>query len=104
MDETTFHKLADETLENLSEALEDADDEGSLEVDFESGILNIETSRGKKYVINKHAAMKQIWMASPASGASHFSYKEGRWKTSDGRFFDEMMTSEMKNLGVEIEL
>ena len=103
MDETTFHNIADETLENLSEALEDADDEGSLEVDFEGGILNIEIASGKKYVINKHAAMKQIWMASPFSGASHFSYVGNRWKTSDGRFFDDMMKLEMKKLSIDLE-
>jgi len=72
MNETNFHQIADSFLAKIAAALEEADSRGALELDYLGGILNIEIPPGKQYVINKHTPTRQIWLASPVSGAGHF--------------------------------
>jgi frataxin len=82
--ESEFEARADEILEQLMETLEKTlGDE--LDVDLEDGILSIELDSGGQYVINKHRPNRQIWMSSPASGASHFDYSaDSGWVATRG--------------------
>ncbi|TCS63126.1 iron donor protein CyaY [Varunaivibrio sulfuroxidans] len=73
MDEKTFHLRADETLETVFDKIE-AQLGDRADVDWEEGILTVAWDGGETYVINKHAPNSQIWMSSPLSGASHFSW------------------------------
>lgn len=82
--DSEFETRADEILEYLMETLEDTLGD-QLDVDLEEGILSIELDSGGQYVINKHKPNRQIWMSSPASGASHFEYKaETGWEGTRG--------------------
>ena len=84
MDESRFAALADETLARLMEKLEDALGDRA-DIDLQDGILTIELERGGRYVINKHAPNRQIWLSSPVSGATHFAYDEERgWLDTRG--------------------
>ncbi len=82
-DESQFSTLADNTLTRLFDALEEVP-EATFDVDLEEGILAIEMENGGEYVINKNAAMGQIWVSSPVSGAHHFDRDEdeGVWRTT----------------------
>jgi frataxin len=83
MDESRFHKIADATLARLAEALEAAD---PLDVELQGGILTIALADGRQYVLNKHAPNRQLWLASPISGASHYAADaEGRWIGTRGQ-------------------
>ena len=88
LDEPTFERLADETLKHLLAAIEAA--LGShLDIDLEGGILTIRLDAGGIYVVNKQAPNRQIWLASPASGAWHFDFRDGpgkagRWVATKG--------------------
>ena len=75
--ESAFETVADETLGDLFENLEDALGEVA-DVDLQGGILTMELDAGGQYVINKHAPNRQIWMSSPFSGASHYDYAENQ--------------------------
>ncbi len=48
-------------------------------------------------MINKHKPNRQIWMSSPASGASHFDYSaEGDWvETRGGGNLNRMLAREL---------
>ena len=97
MDEATFEAHAAATLEGLMDAIDQALGD-HLDVDLEGGVLTIELDGGGQYVINKHAPNRQIWMSSPASGASHFGYDgEGRrWvATRGGAVLSEMLAQEL---------
>lgn len=96
MNSSEFKQIADETLNDLSQFLEKADTDYNLEIDLLDGILNIELPDGSKYVINKHNVSMQIWLSSPVSGASHFSYDNGKWISSDGRDFMTFIKNELK--------
>ncbi|MBM3534924.1 MAG: iron donor protein CyaY [Alphaproteobacteria bacterium] len=100
LDEPSFVRLADETLKYLLATIEDAlaDD---LDIDLEGGILTIRLEAGGIYVINKQAPNRQIWLASPASGAWHFDYREGpgkaaRWiATKGGGRLSDLLSREL---------
>jgi len=100
MDATAFENLANETLERLFDAIEDAlGDDG--EVDFENGILTVELSDGRQYVINKHAQNQQIWLSSPISGAAHFKFDDTQntWvSTRNEAVFLDVLSAEMSAL------
>ncbi|PKR47747.1 iron donor protein CyaY [Thalassospira marina] len=85
LEETLFHRLADETIENISDVIDDAAGD-VIDVDLEAGILTIELDSGEQFIINKHALNRQIWMSSPVSGASHYDYDEDTesWRSTRG--------------------
>lgn len=80
MDETAFETEANRTLQNIMDYVDDnlLDD---MDADLQDGILNIELEDGRVFIINKHMPNRQIWLASPMSGASHYALDEasGRW-------------------------
>ena len=84
LDESTFKTHSDKTLSEIAEAIEAADAKGELDVEYASGVLTITLANKKQYVINQHVPMRQIWLSSPISGAAHFDYAAGRWKSTRG--------------------
>ena len=86
MDETRFNIIAAEELATIADTLESIDNEGMLDIELHDGILSIKLEDGREYVINKHTPTRKIWVSSPLSGASYFSYDEKStlWHTLKG--------------------
>ncbi|MEQ8807294.1 MAG: iron donor protein CyaY [Rhodospirillales bacterium] len=107
LDDTSFTRIADATLESFMDAIEAVLGD-QADVDLEGGILTIELDSGGQYVINKHAPNRQIWMSSPASGATHYDYDGDaeQWRcTRSGDFLDEKLAAELKaSTGVAVGL
>lgn len=84
LDEPAFEAVAEATLGRIESVLEDEADD--LEVDRQGGILTIETADGATFVLNKHAPLRQLWLSSPVSGASHYDYDADRkrWISTRG--------------------
>lgn len=81
--ETQFHASADDILGSLSDIADDDELEGVEDVTFQDGVLHIRLETGGVFVINKHFASKQIWYASPVSGALYFSFTGSGWATKE---------------------
>ena len=100
IDEPTFERLADETLKYLLATIEAALG-AHMDVDIEGGVLTIRLDAGGVYVVNKQAPNRQIWLASPASGAWHFDFRDapakaGRWvATKGGMTLAALLASEL---------
>ncbi len=80
MSDSTFESLADSLLATLEEAIgEHADAE------LQGGVLTVE-GRDGTWLVNKHAATRQIWLSSPRSGARHYAFDAatGRWEDTRG--------------------
>ena len=76
MDEREYEHLADAALARIEANLEDAD------IDFEivaGGILEIELADGAKVVVNKHSAVREIWVAA-RSGGFHYRWDGEAWR------------------------
>ena len=84
LDERQFAAAADRTLEHLLEAVEEAlpDADGELR----DGILTLEVEGTGTFIVNRHAANREIWLSSPRSGAWHFGWSEagGAWVSTRG--------------------
>ncbi|XP_016069754.1 PREDICTED: phosphatidylinositol 4-phosphate 5-kinase type-1 beta [Miniopterus natalensis] len=111
LDETTYERLAEETLDSLAEFFEDlADKPYTLEdydVSFGSGVLTIKLGGDLgTYVINKQTPNKQIWLSSPSSGPKRYDWTGKNWVYShDGMSLHELLATEMtKALKTKLDL
>lgn len=100
MDDSSFERLAGQTLETLFETLDDGLDDA--EVDYSGGILTIELADGGTYVINRHAPNRQIWVSSPRSGAWHFERRDDAWVSTRGT--ERLAALLAAELGLPIDL
>ena len=105
IDDATFETLAETALQDLADRLENSDAD-NLDVEFDEGVLTIEVEDGGTFLLNKHAPLKQIWLSSPKSGASHYAYDadKGRWlSTRDTTDLLDLLAAEMAQVtGVAI--
>ena len=100
-DESAFHRQADDLLSRLTDALEAADAAGEIDMELAGGILQVALPEGKTYLINKHAASRQIWVSSPLSGGLHFAWDETKrqWMLPEGMEIGAFLRAELRALG-----
>jgi len=85
MDEQQFEALAGRTLERWAEVIEDNAED--FDVDCDGSVLTIELEDGRIFIVNRHRPLKELWLSSPISGASHYKWrgpKDGDDDGSDG--------------------
>lgn len=104
MDEGEFNKIADLTLAQVENAVEQLD----LDLDLElkpGGVLEIEFGSGSKVIVNRHGVAREIWVAAK-SGGYHFRAQAGRWVgTRDGRdLFDVLAEVIGQQAGCSVSL
>jgi iron-sulfur cluster assembly protein CyaY len=94
MSDSAFETLADSLLEALEEGLGD-------DAELQGGILTVEGEAGT-WVVNKHAATRQVWLSSPKSGARHYAFDaaQGLWR--DTRGGADLLTTLSGELGVAL--
>ena len=106
MDESIFQEKADMILQNLVDAVEIADEQGELDIDYVENVVTIVLPDDNEYVINKHEPTRQIWVSSPFSGAGKYSYDESEdeWMPENGRNLRDSISVEFaKNLNMNVE-
>ncbi|XP_072715044.1 frataxin, mitochondrial isoform X2 [Ciconia boyciana] len=77
LDETTYEKLAEETLDSLADFFEDLTDKPFTPEDYDvslgSGVLTVKLGGDMgTYVINKQTPNRQIWLSSPTRFSGWF--------------------------------
>ncbi|XP_010140046.1 PREDICTED: frataxin, mitochondrial [Buceros rhinoceros silvestris] len=90
LDETTYEKLAEETLDSLADFFEDLTDKPFTPEDYDvslgSGVLTVKLGGGMgTYVINKQTPNRQIWLSSPTSGPKRYDWTGRNWVYSHDR-------------------
>ena len=82
VDENTYLKLTNETLESISdrfsELIEDHDQLGGGDTQLSDGVLTVKLSQHGTYVLNKQTPNKQIWLSSPVSGPYRYDISQVR--------------------------
>jgi CyaY protein len=81
MTDTEYLELAEQTLNAVQTALEDAADEAGIDVECErsANVLTLEFDDASKIVVNLQPPMQEIWIAAK-SGGYHFKYVDGAWR------------------------
>jgi len=87
MTETEFQALAEQTLNSIESALENASNSSDLDVECSrsGNVLEIEfVDNGSKVIVNSQAPMREMWVAAK-SGGFHYRHENGNWvNTRDG--------------------
>lgn len=102
MSDTNFENITAETLTYITDTIEENDKECVLDVDYQYDIIRIESSKGP-FIINKHSAAGQIWLASPISGPYHFDPVSGKWINKDNFDLYALLNEELSEF-IDIEL
>uniref|UniRef100_A0A8C7B376 Frataxin, mitochondrial n=1 Tax=Neovison vison TaxID=452646 RepID=A0A8C7B376_NEOVI len=101
LDETTYERLAEKTLDSLAEFFEDLADKPytfeDYDVSFGSGVLTVKLGGDLgTYVINKQTPNKQIWLSSPSSGPKRYDWTGRNWVYAhDGVSLHELLAAEL---------
>jgi len=95
MTETEFAKVAQVTLALIADKIETVDTEGTIDIDFNPDMIHLVTEQGV-FVINKHSAAQEIWLASPVSGPYHFFYEAEKWQTKNNINLFDILERELK--------
>lgn len=98
MDESVYHLLSKESINIIIDRLEEADQSGALEMEYEGGILTLDLPSGRQLLLSKHTASRQLWLSSPLSGGLHFSHDGKGWTLADGRRLEDVLSQELKQL------
>lgn len=105
LDDSRFAALAEDLLERIADTIDEVlGDE--IDAELQGGILTLSLNAGGQYIINKNAPMKQLWLASPVSGAWHFDYAGGDWVStrSPKVALAQVLAAELKDrYGVALE-
>ncbi|CAK8998076.1 unnamed protein product, partial [Durusdinium trenchii] len=82
--ETEFHAKAEVSLQQIFESLDASNLDCVDDLGYEDGVLTVKLEGGRTFVINKHYVTRQIWYASPVSGALYFNLQADQtWRTKD---------------------
>ncbi|KAM9213870.1 frataxin, mitochondrial [Leptosomus discolor] len=101
LDETTYEKLAEETLDSLADFFEDLTDKSFTPEDYDvslgSGVLTVKLGGDMgTYVINKQTPNRQIWLSSPTSGPKRYDWTGRNWVYShDQVSLHELLSKEL---------
>ena len=98
MNESEFHNIADQTIEDIQNAIDDSD----ADIDYEEvgGVLTLEFDNGTKIIFSKQPPALQLWMAA-RSGGFHFDYdsENQQWICDSGD--NEELYSMLNRLATE---
>ncbi|CAG2110480.1 unnamed protein product [Medioppia subpectinata] len=100
MDDLTYERIADHTLDQLTEELEiiveTNDGLKESDVSLSSGVITLSLGLHGVYVINKQSPNKQIWLSSPISGPKRYDYINNEWiYKRDGISLQSLLSSEL---------
>ncbi|XP_031266106.1 frataxin, mitochondrial [Pistacia vera] len=79
LQEDEFHRLANSTIHDLQEKLEEYGDIVQIDgfdVDYGNEVLTLKLGALGTYVLNKQTPNRQIWLSSPVSGPSRFDWDQ----------------------------
>src|SRR5712672_2798767 len=78
MSQPDFDRLAEITLEQIQQALENCGTDVDVEAKAD-GVIELEFDDGSKMIINRHRAAGEIWVAARAGGF-HFRWDGSAWR------------------------
>jgi CyaY protein len=87
MTESEFLDLTDRIFARIEAAL----DGGEVDPLLSGNVLELECEDGSKIIVNRHAAMQELWIAAK-SGGYHYRLQEGVWINTrgEGEFFADL--------------
>ena len=92
MDEQDFRHKADEALNSLYRALNDAADDYGFEVDNQAGAISIEFEEPKgRFVVSPNAPVRQVWVSALSRSFKLSWSDEAKTFVLDGETLDALL-------------
>ncbi|XP_068208401.1 frataxin, mitochondrial-like [Palaemon carinicauda] len=103
LDDITFEHVSEETLESLTEFLDELVETEECPIDadvlYSTGVLTLNLGEVGTYVINKQSPNKQIWFSSPFSGPKRYDFNNGTWVYKhDGICLHDCLSDELSKI------
>jgi len=92
LDEITFRNHADAALDSLKKSLITAEESADIEVEDQTGALQVSFDDGTRFVISPNAPVQQIWISALAT-----SFKLD-WSEADQDFVLQKTGEKLKQL------
>lgn len=89
MTQGNFALLAENSIHDLMQRLEDNDVLAELDIDLIDGVLHMAFDDGSQIIINSQSSAEQLWLATPF-GPHHFSYDAAGKNWRDDRSGDTL--------------
>ncbi|MCV6639233.1 iron donor protein CyaY [Candidatus Albibeggiatoa sp. nov. NOAA] len=86
MNDTEYHQLADQTIFQIEELLDELETETDIDYENAGGVLTLVFENKTQVIINKQPPVHEIWVAAK-SGGFHLKYKDGAWQSSTEELF-----------------
>lgn len=78
MNDSEFHRLADQLWLTIEERTDDWDGDSDIDCEINGGVLTITFENGSKIIINRQEPLHQVWLATK-QGGYHFDLKGDEW-------------------------
>jgi len=78
MNDSEFHRLADQLMLDIEQTLDNFDGDADIDYETNGGVMTLTFENGSKLVINRQEPLHQVWLATK-SGGYHFDYRDGAW-------------------------
>lgn len=106
--EAEYHPVADDTLNAIQDAVEEAleslSEVDEYEITNASGVLTMKLPPHGTWVINKQTPNRQLWWSSPLSGPKRYEYVDGEWiSTKDGLVLGPVLVQELRRIYPTLE-
>ena len=103
MNDTEFHRLADDFYQLLTEKVDPYEDD--IEWEINGSVLELEFADRSKIIINRQEPLHQIWVATKFIG-HHFVYRAGTWidNREGGELFSFLSAAIAKQSGITVSL
>lgn len=87
MNDTEFHRLADELMLAIEDALDAWQADADIDYEINGGVMKLTfentVSGNSSMVINRQEPLHQIWLATKAGGYN-FDYQDHEWRCNRG--------------------
>ena len=103
MNDSEFHRLADQLWMTIEESLDDWDGDSDIDCEINGGVLTLSFENGSKIIINRQEPLHQVWLATK-QGGYHFDLQENEWvcDRSSERFWDLLEQAATQQAGEEV--
>lgn len=79
MNDSEFHRLADDLWQTIEAHLDNWDGDSDIDCEINDGVLTLSFENGSKIIINRQEPLHQVWLAAK-HGGYHFSRRGNDWQ------------------------
>ena len=85
MNDSEFHRLADNLWQTIEERIDDWDGDSDIDCEINGGVLTLSFENGSKIIINRQEPLHQVWLATKQGGYHFWIYLFSLWERVEAK-------------------